>query len=122
MASTLTPVCPVVIQASASSGHRRPDQDRRKGSSSSWWTPIFGWSSEPDYIDSNNNKTADRQERSESAVDSKSKPGKPRFAGCFTEDKARQLRLMTMETFPDTMYRSAIASRLASDFKTPSDP
>ncbi|XP_028753855.1 uncharacterized protein LOC114713391 [Neltuma alba] len=124
MASTFTPVYPAVIQASANSGHRRPDQDRRKGSSSNWWTPIFGWSSEPDYIDSNNNKTADLPEKPESVTVSKSKAGKPRFAGCLTEDKARRLRLMTMETetFHDTMYHSAIASRLASDFKTRSDP
>lgn len=124
MAATFIPVRPAVIQASAISGHRKPDQDRRKSSSSNWWTPIFGWSSEPDYIDSNsNNKTADLPEKAESVTKSKSKSSRTRFAGCLTEDKARQLRLMTMETetFHDTMYHSAIASRLASDFNSRSD-
>ncbi|KAF7806351.1 putative plant/MSJ11-3 protein [Senna tora] len=118
MASTFTPIRPAVI--CASSGHRKPDLDRRRSSSSAnWWTPMFGFSSEPDYIDSNSSKTPDLPEKSES----KSKPSRPRFAGCLTEDKARQLRLMTMEmeSFHDTMYHSAIASRLASDFKTRSD-
>ncbi|KAI3512652.1 hypothetical protein L1887_19970 [Cichorium endivia] len=38
-------------------------------------------------------------------------------AGCFTEEKAKQLRMKTVETvnFHDMMYHSAIASRLASD-------
>ncbi|KAK4254666.1 hypothetical protein QN277_010015 [Acacia crassicarpa] len=124
MASTFTSLYPAVIQSSTNSGNRKPDQDRRKNLSSSWWTPIFGWSSEPDYIDSNNNnKATDLSEKSESVTASKSKTGKPRFAGCFTEDKARQLRLMTMETeiSHDTMYHSAIATRLASDFKNRSD-
>ncbi|XP_052176231.1 uncharacterized protein LOC127790676 [Diospyros lotus] len=86
-------------------------------SSSCWWAPLFGWSSsDVDYItsiDKNKNnasvgKTSDLEaERSRS-----------RFApGCFTEEKARQLRRTTAETatFHDIMYHSAIATRLASD-------
>ena len=42
--------------------------------------------------------------------------------GCFTEEKAKQLRMMTKDTsFHDVMYHSAIASRLASDFKLQSE-
>jgi hypothetical protein len=43
--------------------------------------------------------------------------------GCFTEEKARQLRMKTMETelFHDALYHSAIASCLASDFSDRSD-
>ncbi|KAI4344084.1 hypothetical protein L6164_011355 [Bauhinia variegata] len=115
--ATLVPIGSAGIRACATSGHRKPDNDRRKNSSTNWWTPIFGWSSDPDYIDTNNkDRPGDRSE---------SKPSRPRFArGCLTEEKARQLRLMTMETesFHDTMYHSAIASRLASDFKNNSDP
>ncbi|GAU35968.1 hypothetical protein TSUD_207720 [Trifolium subterraneum] len=108
MASTMIP-----IQACATrSSHRVPDPDRRKNSSPNWWTPLFGWSSEPDYIDSDNK-----------APNPASKPSKLRFAGGLTEEKAKQLRMMTVgtETFHDTMYHSAIASRLASDFKARSD-
>ncbi|KAI4335780.1 hypothetical protein L6164_014390 [Bauhinia variegata] len=115
--TTLVPIGSVGIRACANSGHLKPDQDRRKTSSAKW-TPIFGWSSEPDYIDTNN--TDKSGDESESISESR-----PRFArGCFTKEKARQLRLMmTKETdsFHDTMYHSAIASRLASDFKTRCD-
>lgn len=112
MASTMIP-----IQACAGSGHRIPDPDRRKNSSSTnWWTPLFGISSEPDYIDSDN-----KAPKSES--DPAAKASKLRFSGGLTEEKAKQLRLMTVgtESFHDTMYHSAIASRLASDFKARSD-
>lgn len=39
------------------------------------------------------------------------------FRGCFTAEKAKELRKKTIETstFHDIMYHSAIASRLASD-------
>ncbi|XP_061345226.1 uncharacterized protein LOC133291061 [Gastrolobium bilobum] len=125
MAATLIPIRAIGIQASATSPHRRPDPDRRRSSSSNWWTPLFGWSSEPDYIDSNNK--APSQQRDNSKPDpatTESKPSRPLFAGGFTEEKARQLRMMTVgtESFHDTMYHSAIASRLASDFKSLSDP
>lgn len=118
MAATIIPIRAAGIQASPASGNRRPDPDRRRSSSSaSWWTPLFGWSSEPDYIDSNN-----KASESDLAV-TESKAARPRFAGGFTAEKARQLRMMTVgtESFHDTMYHSAIASRLASDFKAGSD-
>ncbi|PNX96120.1 hypothetical protein L195_g019321 [Trifolium pratense] len=114
MASTMIP-----IQACATrSSNRVPDPDRRRNSSPNWWSPLFGWSSEPDYIDSEN-KAPNPQPESNPA----SKPSKLRFAGGLTEEKAKQLRMMTVgtETFHDTMYHSAIASRLASDFKARSD-
>ncbi|CAL5198566.1 unnamed protein product [Lathyrus oleraceus] len=113
MASTIHAVR---IQACAGSGNRIPDPDRRKSSSSNWWTPLFGWSSEPDYINSDN-KAPNPQSESDPA----SKPSKLRFSGGLTEEKAKQLRMMTTDSFHDTMYHSAIASRLASDFKARSD-
>ncbi|XP_004508538.1 uncharacterized protein [Cicer arietinum] len=121
MASTIIPICAVGIQACAGSGHRGSDSDRRKSSSSNWWTPLFGWSSEPDYIDSENKAPNRQPDKSES--DPALKPSKLRFAGGLTEEKARQLRMMTVgtESFHDTMYHSAIASRLASDFNARSD-
>ncbi|GJT89435.1 hypothetical protein Tco_1071152 [Tanacetum coccineum] len=71
-----------------------------------WWTPLFGWSSEPDYIDSADVITEKRTDRrSNKSVN-------------FSDEKAKKLRMMTAETmsFHDKMYHSAIASRLASDF------
>ncbi|KDP37141.1 hypothetical protein JCGZ_06197 [Jatropha curcas] len=105
------------IRASCGSG-RKPESNRRKTASSTWWAPLFGWSSDPDYVDTKSSDAAsiDRSDTSESDSDS----GRPRSKftlGCFTEDKARQLRKKTMEgsSFHDIMYHSAIASRLASD-------
>lgn len=89
--------------------------DRSKSGSvnPSWWSPLFGWSSEPDYIDD--------PEKS-SIPDSKTARSQRFAPGCFTEEKAKQLRMMTKETsFHDAMYHSAIASRLATDFKNRSD-
>ncbi|XP_018852988.1 uncharacterized protein LOC108979976 [Juglans regia] len=116
---------PTGIRACANSGHGRSDLDSRKSASSpNWWTPIFNWSAEPDYIDSGSNELVhDASEKPKRSSDS-SKSSRPRFApGSFTEEKARQLRMMTKETksFHDAMYHSAIASRLASEFKNRSD-
>ncbi|KAK9266292.1 hypothetical protein L1049_001814 [Liquidambar formosana] len=117
MATTLPCFRSTGIRASASSGHRKPDSNRRKPSSSNWLTPIFGWSSDPDYIDNTDNVSADKRP-DVSEAESDAARSRSRFAlGCFTEDKAKQLRMKTMEsaTFHDIMYHSAIASRLASD-------
>ncbi|KAL8522335.1 hypothetical protein ACS0TY_012472 [Phlomoides rotata] len=80
-----------------------------KPKSNTWWTPIFGWSSGPDYI---TNQI------------SKSPPVKRIFRGCLTEEKAKELRKKMAETttFHDIMYHSAIASRLATDFSGRNDP
>ncbi|XP_022729949.1 uncharacterized protein LOC111285007 [Durio zibethinus] len=128
MAAYLLTLRPSVIQACAIPGHPKPDANRRKSrspsASSNWWGPIFGWSSEADYIDSDN-KTETRDNREgESETDLGQKSSRSKFSpGCFTEEKARQLRMMTTSTssFHDVMYHSAIASRLASDFKDHSD-
>ncbi|KAE9601841.1 hypothetical protein Lalb_Chr13g0302101 [Lupinus albus] len=114
MAATFTPII-AGVKASATSDNSRSDPYRRRKSSASWWTPLFGWSSEPDYVESNS-----KVPESDPAV-TDSKPARPRFAGGFTEEKARQLRMMSTESFHDTMYHSAIASRLASDFKSRSE-
>ncbi|KAK7264982.1 hypothetical protein RJT34_32597 [Clitoria ternatea] len=124
MASTLIPFRAAGIQACAASGHRRSDPDRRRSSSANWWAPLFDWSSEPDYIDSDNKASSLQQAKPEPVpAATELKPVRSRFAGGFTEEKARQLRMMTAgtESFHDKMYHSAIASRLASDFKARSD-
>ncbi|CAK9143421.1 unnamed protein product [Ilex paraguariensis] len=115
---SMSPFRSVVVTACTTSGHRKPDTYRRNSSSSNWWTPLFAWSSEPDYIDSGKNGD------NNSDSDLEPKPSRSRFVpGRFTEEKARQLRMMTMGTssFHDVMYHSAIASRLASDFSERSD-
>ncbi|XP_042519019.1 uncharacterized protein LOC122092790 [Macadamia integrifolia] len=112
-----------------SSGDRKPENNRRKVSSVNWWTPLFGWGSDPDYIDGKNTTTngdiidlsgcANMRDGSVSFPERTAAGSRSRFApGSFTEEKAKQLRLMTVETenFHDIMYHSAIASRLASDF------
>ncbi|KAJ4951809.1 hypothetical protein NE237_028641 [Protea cynaroides] len=114
---------PTGIRASASSGHRKPENIRQKASNANWWTPLFGWASDPDYIDSKSSNSSDVSVESESESEGAAR-SRSRFApGCFTEEKAKQLRLMNMETetFHDIMYHSAIASRLASDLPNRSD-
>ncbi|KAJ7962904.1 Xylanolytic transcriptional activator xlnR like [Quillaja saponaria] len=106
---------PSMIQASASSS-RKSDTNNLKPVSSKWWSPLFGWSSDPDYI----NPRTDSAQKTPEKPGPKSESVKPRSKaalGCFTEEKAKQLRRKTMETatFHDIMYHSAIASRLASD-------
>ncbi|XP_010914931.1 uncharacterized protein [Elaeis guineensis] len=99
---------PAVIRASATpGGDRRSEGSGRRGGGN-WWAPLFGWSSEPDYIDGG--------EKESEAVEGKRRRPVRRFAP-LTEEKARELRMRTMETetFHDVMYHSAIASRLASD-------
>ncbi|KAF8393266.1 hypothetical protein HHK36_021507 [Tetracentron sinense] len=129
MATSLLTFRPTGVRACTSSGHRKPDPNSRKTSSSNWWTPLFGWSSDPDYIDdssssSSNNKDPSEKIRIRSESDPETARSRSRFApGCFTEQKAKQLRMKTMETvaFHDIMYHSAIASRLASDLPNRSD-
>ncbi|KAK6941609.1 hypothetical protein RJ641_026986 [Dillenia turbinata] len=112
------------IRASAtSSSHQTNHKTTSSSSSPNWWTPVFGWSSEPDYINTstatNNNGLTLANERSQSR--SESDPvTRTRFnPGCFTEEKAQQLRIMNMEleSFHDGMYHSAVAARLACDIK-----
>ncbi|KAL3824319.1 hypothetical protein ACJIZ3_020348 [Penstemon smallii] len=96
-----------------------PNPNSNSTRSSNWWTPIFGWSSEPNYINGAV-KIESGQEGGMSRPDNGSgrvRPEKKLFKGWFTEEKAKELRKKTMETstFHDIMYHSAIASRLASD-------
>ncbi|KAA8540458.1 hypothetical protein F0562_024623 [Nyssa sinensis] len=120
MATTFPCFLPSSILCSAASNHRKPSQPRRKSTSSSsanWWTPLFGWSSDLDYINNSGTNCEPAPNISEPA-ESETAPSRSRFPrGCFTEEKAKQLRRKTMETvtFHDVMYHSAIASRLASD-------
>ncbi|KVH98011.1 uncharacterized protein LOC112511276 [Cynara cardunculus var. scolymus] len=115
MASFLTPI---TIISCASSNHRshRKNPAIAASASGKWWTPIFGWSSDPDYI--HNPTTITDGSVTESSDPDKSYQCRSRFSpGCFTEEKAKQMRMKTVETanFHDIMYHSAIASRLASD-------
>ncbi|XWS11848.1 hypothetical protein CRYUN_Cryun37aG0036300 [Craigia yunnanensis] len=117
---TTTLACSFSIPIRASSGSlKKPDPSRKKPvSSSSWCSPLFGWSSNPDYL--NDSSAGHPSERNPDVSYSDSDPGRSRSKyapGCFTEEKAKQLRRKTMEnaTFHDMMYHSAIASRLASD-------
>ncbi|XWS20374.1 hypothetical protein CRYUN_Cryun31cG0096000 [Craigia yunnanensis] len=118
MATTLAFSLSTPIRASSGS-LKKPDPSRKKPvSSSSWWTPLFGWSSNPDYL--NNSNAGHPSERKPEVSNSDTDPGRSRSRralGCFTEEKAKQLRRKTMEnaSFHDMMYHSAIASRLASD-------
>ncbi|GAB2289231.1 hypothetical protein Dimus_023536 [Dionaea muscipula] len=124
------------IHACAISAHRNSDDTSRRSTSQNWWSPIFSWSSDPDYIDSNNDNSNGNRFRSigglinevspsSSSINPRNGAGDMKLAarsrftpGCFTEEKAKQLRMMTteMESYHDAMYHSAIASRLASDF------
>ncbi|KAJ0751869.1 hypothetical protein HanPI659440_Chr09g0317761 [Helianthus annuus] len=124
MAANLIPIQPsLIIKASASAtNHKSDPQPARK----SWWTPLFGWSADPDYIESTNNDQTKMNSNSFSMrsgagsdLDQDQKPARSRFSSAnFTDEKARKLRMLTVETesFHDAMYHSAIASRLASDF------
>ncbi|KAB1996463.1 hypothetical protein E1A91_D13G238900v1 [Gossypium mustelinum] len=128
MATNLLTFRPAGIYASAIPGHTKQDPNRRKSnpspSSTNWWGPLFGMSPEPDYFDSDNKTDFKEKREVEPGTDTAQKSIRSKFSpGSFTEEKARQLRMMTTNTssFHDAMYHSAIASRLASDFKDRSD-
>uniref|UniRef100_A0A7N0TF29 Uncharacterized protein n=1 Tax=Kalanchoe fedtschenkoi TaxID=63787 RepID=A0A7N0TF29_KALFE len=107
--------------SSGSSPTKKASSQGRKSSQSStgWLTPIFGWSADqPDYIDSSNNGRGSRS-GGRDAESGEERKARLRYApGSFTEEKAKQLRMMTtgLEMSHEKMYHSAIASRLASDF------
>ncbi|KAF8100295.1 hypothetical protein N665_0227s0027 [Sinapis alba] len=99
--------CSVLPSIRASSGSiRKPDPTGKKPGS--WWAPLFGWSTEPDYVENNNNNSSSANR--ESDLDKTTRR-------CLTEEKAKQLRMKIAQvsTFHEVMYHSAIASRLASD-------
>lgn len=98
------------IRASSGSGSLNPDQNRKK--SAAWWAPLFGLPSDPDYLNIESSCSTVNPDKTDI-----SGSGQKFRRGCFTEEKAKQLRRKTAEasTFHDVMYHSAIASRLASD-------
>ncbi|KAL5575634.1 hypothetical protein UlMin_017352 [Ulmus minor] len=110
----LTSFRPATVPAFSSSS-RKPDPNSRTSVSPNWWAPLFGFSSDPDYLTTTtggnppqNSAVSDPEtDRSRSII----------CVGCFTEEKAKELRRKTLEssTFHDVMYHSAIASRLATD-------
>ncbi|EOA31743.1 hypothetical protein CARUB_v10014959mg [Capsella rubella] len=100
------------IRASSEPGSTKSDPSRKKPVSSvSWWAPLFGMSSEPDYVVSSSSSANPESDLV--------KTGERSQRWCLTEEKAKQLRRKTAEasTFHDVMYHSAIASRLASDVR-----
>jgi hypothetical protein len=117
MASIVSCYAPITIRASSGSGSfKNPDSNRKK--SVSWWAPLFGISSDPDYLNIESSSVSPesnpgRIDISGSGQDS----GQKLRRGCLTEEKARQLRKKIAEasSFHEVMYHSAIASRLASD-------
>ncbi|XP_024014849.1 uncharacterized protein LOC18025026 [Eutrema salsugineum] len=110
MATIITCSALSSIRASSEPGSvNKSDPTRKKPASSvSWWGPLFGWSSEPDYV--NNSSSANRESDLE-------KTEQRSMRRCLTEEKAKQLRrkIAEVSTFHEVMYHSAIASRLASD-------
>ncbi|CAN0900866.1 hypothetical protein LINGRAHAP2_LOCUS21074 [Linum grandiflorum] len=122
MASNLLSLHPAGVRPCAVSD---PDQANRRRisfstSSTKWWSPLFGWSSDPDYIRTDGGSDQSDKDLSRSEADLEAKQPRSRFPpGCFTAEKAKQLRMMTSDasSHHDAMYHSAIASRLASEFK-----
>ncbi|KAI3712980.1 hypothetical protein L1987_71550 [Smallanthus sonchifolius] len=114
-----------IVRASASTSSTASSQ-KSDPQRKSWWTPLFGLSSKPDYIDSKNsdkitanNTTSSARTGARSESDLGQKPVISRVSPAnFTNEKVRKLRMlmMEMELFHDAMNHSAMASRLASDF------
>ncbi|KAF7843290.1 (6-4)DNA photolyase [Senna tora] len=98
---------PSTIRASASS-IGQPDPANRKQASSNWWSPLFALSSEPDYIDPITDSSSETQPV---------RSGSKFSLGCFTEEKAKQLRMKTVETstFHDIMFRFLSEVRLKDE-------
>ena len=94
-----------------------------RSSSANWWTPLFGWSLEPNYIDFWNRSNKKRIELEKLEMEPDLARTRTRFMlGCFTGEKAKQLWMMTKETesFHDKMYHSTITSHnLATDSHNP---
>lgn len=114
MATSLLPTHTFVVRASSDTRRKTSTSAAAASGGGKWWSPLFGWSADADYIDSST-----KEEETANPVKSENTPAKSKFSrGCFTEEKAKQLRMMTKDTasFHDVMYHSAIASRLASDF------
>lgn len=113
MATSLSTCFQPITIISSSSTNRLSQIKPPAAASGKWWTPIFNLSPDPDYI---NNPETETNKSVTEILDLEN--SRSRFApGCFTEEKAKQLRMKTVESanFHDIMYHSAIASRLASD-------
>ncbi|GAB4855555.1 hypothetical protein Ancab_024174 [Ancistrocladus abbreviatus] len=124
MATNLLSFQVIEVRDCATSGRRISENERRKDSSPNWCSLLFGFSSDPDYIDSDKDASLKSVTRLEVTPQRKQETtARSRFApGRFTEEKARQLRKMTTDAeYFHAMYHSAIASRLASDFSNRSD-
>ena len=102
---------PIIASSTPASRGRRSGGS---GGGGNWWTPLFGWPSEPDYVEAATRPPAGEGEEQRQ---------RPRKFAALTEEKARELRMRTkeMDSFHDVMYHSAIASRLASDLNRRSE-
>ncbi|KAH0466399.1 hypothetical protein IEQ34_003637 [Dendrobium chrysotoxum] len=107
-----------MIQANAGGSRRaRSRRSAGTGGGGAWWTPLFGWGAQPDYIDCGDQSSPEKAAATDPAMESRKSSARI-FTG-FTEEKARELRMRMLETesFHDAMYHSSIASRLASDVR-----
>lgn len=104
-----------MVWASATEGRGGRKTTAARAGGNNWWSPLFGWSAEPDYIDGPSSEAV-KEPSVEDVAEMRHRPTSRRFP-MFTEEKARELRMRMKETdvFHDVMYHSAIASRLASD-------
>ncbi|KAL0415312.1 UNVERIFIED_CONTAM: hypothetical protein Slati_3363100 [Sesamum latifolium] len=116
MATTIHSFRTPIVSSAAPPNPRNRRNTPAAAQSNNWWTPIFGWSSEPDYIGGGGGGVKIEAGSAQAEIASGGAE-KNLFRGCFTEEKAKELRKKTIETstFHDIMYHSAIASRLASD-------
>ncbi|KAK3426016.1 hypothetical protein EUGRSUZ_F02554 [Eucalyptus grandis] len=110
---SFTPALGIPAPSPPSSG--KPDP---KPASTNWWAPLFGWPSEPTHVAPTAAPDGGGDRPEKSGPEARKAGPRSRFApGCFTEEKAKQLRRKTREgsSFHDAMYHSAIANRLAWD-------
>ncbi|CAH8390615.1 unnamed protein product [Eruca vesicaria subsp. sativa] len=114
MASIICCSAPFMIRASSGS-MKNPDSNRKK--SVSWWAPLFGIPSDPDYLNIESSTLEPNPVQIDVSESGQDSGQKLRRRGCLTEEKARELRKKIAQgsTFHEVMYHSAIASRLASD-------
>ncbi|VVB00417.1 unnamed protein product [Arabis nemorensis] len=118
MASIICYSTPTTTIRASSGSLKNPDPNRKR--SVSWWAPLFGLPSDPDYLNIETSSSVILEPNPGTITDvsgSGNDSGQRFRRGCLTEEKAKQLRKKIAEAsnFHDVMYHSAIANRLASD-------
>ncbi|KZV26104.1 hypothetical protein F511_06030 [Dorcoceras hygrometricum] len=117
MATTISHITTPIVSSAAPINPRKLFPNHRSAAvpqTNKWWAPLFGWSSEPDYIRMDPDPEVLPLQDTQTVQIGHDKSC---LRGRLTEEKARELRKKTIESsnFHDIMYHSAIASRLASD-------